>query len=184
MAHGQPRHGDWQYRPPRRGREPVARPEQCPGCVRHGLVPARAVGLPPCRRRRDPRSVRGGLGPAGRRGARPAHPQHARLGDRRHVHGPVHPGRGHRPVRPQHAACHGRPGRDGMRGDPGPVPERDRELRPCLLPRRVVPGEGRHLHQRRAADQPGADGDAAHGRQARVAGGGRALDRHGLSHAL
>jgi formate dehydrogenase major subunit len=39
------------------------------------------------------------------------------------------------------------------------VPERNRELRPCVLPRLVVLGKGRHLHQRRAPDQHGAQGD-------------------------
>ena len=78
-GHGQPRHGHRQHRSARRGREPAARPEQCPGCLRHGLVPARALGLSPRRRRSDPRTVRGRLGPAGRGRARPAHPQHARL---------------------------------------------------------------------------------------------------------
>ena len=48
----------------RRRREPAARPEQRPGRLRHGLVPARAVRLPPHLRRRDPRDVRGGLGRA------------------------------------------------------------------------------------------------------------------------
>ena len=48
----QPRHGDRQSRPAGRRREPAARPEQRPGLVRHGLVPARAVRLPPHLRRR------------------------------------------------------------------------------------------------------------------------------------
>ena len=41
----QPRDGDRQYRPARRRRESAARPEQRAGRLRHGLVPARAVGL-------------------------------------------------------------------------------------------------------------------------------------------
>ncbi len=36
----EPRHGDRQLRPRRRRREPAARPEQRPGVLRHGLVPA------------------------------------------------------------------------------------------------------------------------------------------------
>ena len=61
MAHRQPRHGDRQYRPPRRRREPAARPEQRAGLLRHGLVPARTVRLPPylgrLRRGRCSRSI-------------------------------------------------------------------------------------------------------------------------------
>ena len=41
----QPGDGDRQYRPPRRRREPAARPEQRAGLLRHGLVPARTAGL-------------------------------------------------------------------------------------------------------------------------------------------
>ncbi len=53
-----------------------------------------------------------------------------------------------------------------------------------FLPGRVVPGEGRHLHQRRTPDQPGPRGDEAEERPARV--GHRLPDRHGdgLPHAL
>ena len=60
----QPRHGDRQHRPARRRREPAARPEQCAGRLRHGLVPARAVRLPPHLRRcqRASRSRRSGAG--------------------------------------------------------------------------------------------------------------------------
>ena len=42
---------------------------------------------------------------------------------------------------------------DGMRGRPGPVPERDRELRPRVLAGLVVPGKGRNVHQCRAPHQ-------------------------------
>ena len=38
------------------------------------------------------------------------------------------------------------------------------KLRPCLPARLLLPGEGRHLHQRRAPHQPRAQGDAADGR--------------------
>ena len=57
-VHGdrQPRDGDRQYRPAGRRREPAARPEQRAGRVRHGLVPARALRLPPHLRRRDARA--------------------------------------------------------------------------------------------------------------------------------
>ena len=77
------------------------------------------------------------------------------------LQGPLRPGRGHRPVRPQHPARHGRAASDGVRRRPGPVPQRDGQLRPCLPARHLVPREGRHLHQRRAPHQPRAPGDAA-----------------------
>ena len=44
-GHRQSRHGDRQSRSSRRRREPAARPEQCAGLLRHGLVPARIAGL-------------------------------------------------------------------------------------------------------------------------------------------
>ena len=44
------------------------------------------------------------LGRASRRRARPAHPQHVRRRGRRHLQGPLRPGRGHRAVRPEHAS--------------------------------------------------------------------------------
>ena len=53
-----------------------------------------------------------------------------------------------------------------------------------FLPGHVVPGEGRHVHQRRAADQPGAPGDAAADGQAGVGGRLRAGHRDGLPDAL
>ena len=59
-------------------------------------------------------------------------------------------------------------GGDGMRRRPGPVPQRDRQLRPRLPAGLVLPGEGRHLHQRRAPHQPRAQGDAADGRHGRL----------------
>ena len=46
-----------------------------------------------------------------------------------------------------------------------------------FLPGHVVPREGRHVHQRRAPDQPRAPGDGAEDRQARVAD--RLRDRAG-----
>ena len=106
-------------------------------------------------------------------GAGPAHPQHDGRGGRRRLQGALRPGRGHRPVRPRHAAHHRRPEGDGMRDRAGSVPQRDRALRACVLPRRVVPGEGRHLHQRRAAHQPRAQGDRAARRQGRLGGDDR-----------
>ena len=55
-GHGEPRHGDRQHRPRRRRRESAARPEQRAGLLRHGLVPARVLRLPPRLRRRGARS--------------------------------------------------------------------------------------------------------------------------------
>ena len=62
---------------------------------------------------------------------------------------------------PEHAARHRRARGDGMRRRAGPVPQRDRELRARLPAGLVVPREGRHVHQRRAAHQPRAQGDDA-----------------------
>ena len=50
----------------------------------------------------------------------------------------------------------------------GPVRQRDGQVRPRAAARHVLPREGRHLHQRRTPHQPGAPGDAASHRQARV----------------
>ena len=45
-----------------RRREPAARPEQRPGRLRHGQLPARVVRLPPCLRSRRARDVREAAG--------------------------------------------------------------------------------------------------------------------------
>ena len=153
-GHGEPRDGDRQYRPRRRRRESAARPEQRAGRLRHGLVPARASRLPPRLRRRDAHRVRGALGHEALERAGPAHPEHARRGGRWRLQGHLHPGRGHRAVRSRHAARDRRPRGDGMRRRAGPLPERDGEIRARLPAGLVVPGEGRHLHQRRAPHQP------------------------------
>ena len=84
-GHGQPRHGDRQHRARGRRRQPAAWPEQRPGLVRHGLVPARAVRLPARVGSDRPRAVRRPVGRADPPGAGPAHPEHAELRDRRHV---------------------------------------------------------------------------------------------------
>ena len=44
------------------GVNPLARSEQCPGFLRHGVVPPRIHRISPCFRRRHPRVVRGGVG--------------------------------------------------------------------------------------------------------------------------
>ncbi len=71
----------------RRRREPAARPEQRPGRVRHGQLPARAVRLSPRLRRAGARHVRETVGRADRSRAGPAHPQHARRRRRWRVQG-------------------------------------------------------------------------------------------------
>ena len=62
---------------------------------------------------------------------------------------------------PNTHARRGRPRGDGMRGGAGPVPERDRQLRARVPAGLHLPGEGRHLHQRRAAHPARAPGDDA-----------------------
>ena len=114
----------------------------------------------------------------------PADPQHVRLRAGRHVPRPLRPGRGHRPVRPQHPARRGRAAGDGPRRRPGPVPQRDRAVRPRLPARHVVPGEGRHLHQRRAPDQPGPPGLLLEGRHGRVGDHLRDRPGDGLRHVV
>ena len=143
-----------------RRRQPAARAEQRAGLVRHGLVPARAARLPARLRPRACAAIYEELwGTTDRARAGPAHPQHVRRRDRRHLPRHVRPGRGHRPVRPQP-----RPRQGGARGAgparrAGPVPQRDGGVRARVPAGHVVPGEGRHVHQRRAPDQPGAPGD-------------------------
>ena len=183
-GHRQSRHGHRQYRPARRRREPAARAEQCAGLLRHGLVPARGVRLPPHLGGRHPRHVRDAVGPAARRRARLAHPQHDRRRARRLVQGHLHPGRGHSPVRPQHAAYVGRSRRHGMRRGAGPVPGRDRELRPCVPAGLDVPREERHLHQCRAPHPDGAQGHGAAERLRGLADHRAAFRRARLSDAL
>ncbi len=62
---------------------------------------------------------------------------------------------------PNTAARDAGAGQHGPGRRAGPVPERDLEVRARVPARDVVPGEGRHVHQRRAPDQPGAPGDDA-----------------------
>ena len=180
----QPRDGDRQYRPPRRRREPAARPEQRAGLLRHGLVPARTAGLSPHLRRCGARPVRGDVERQAQPGAGPAHSQHVRRRDRRHLHGPLRAGRGHPAVRSQHQACGGGAVGDGMRHRPRPLPQRDRELRPRLPARLDLPGEGRHLHQCRAPHPARAQGDEPAQRHGRLGGHHRPCQGDGLRHAL
>ena len=84
-GHRQPRDADRQHRPRGRRREPAPGPEQRAGLVRHGLVPARAAGLPPPQERRRARRLRGDVGGRARRRAGAPHQQHARRRRRRHL---------------------------------------------------------------------------------------------------
>ena len=161
----------------RRRREPAARPEQRAGRLRHGLLPARVLRLPPRLRRRDARDCSRalwGVALDGEPGLRIPNMLDAAVDGT--LQGPLRPGRGHRcsPI-PNTQHVDGGAGGDGMRRRAGPVPERDRELRPCLPAGLVLPGEGRHLHQRRAPHQPRAQGDGAEGRHGRLGGDACAL---------
>ena len=93
--------------------------------------------------------------------AGPAHSQHVRGGARWRIQGAVHRGRGHRAVRSQYPARHRGADLDGMHHRAGSVPERDGEVRARVPARLVVPGEGRHFHQCRAAHFARAQGDEA-----------------------
>ena len=167
------------------GRQPAARAEQRAGLLRHGLVPARAARLPARRRRRRCATSTTSCG-ASPFSTSPgcASPTCSTRRIDGLVPGAVRAGRGHRPVRPEHPPRPRGAGGAGAAGRAGPVRQRDGEVRARAAARHVVPGEGRHLHQRRAADQPGAPGDGAEDRQAGV--GDRLRDRpgHGLPDAL
>ena len=146
------------------GVNPVARPEQRAGRVRHGFVPARIFRLPP----RVGQTRRGSCSKAP--GACTLDPEPGLripnmfdAAHRPHLHGPVRAGRRHRAIRSQHASRDGRARSDGMRGGARPVPERDRGLRACVPAGRVVPGEGRHVHQCGTPHRPRAQGDPADG---------------------
>ena len=77
------------------------------------------------------------------------------------------------------AALHG----DGMHRGPGSLPQRDGQVRPRLPARQLVPGEERHVHQRRAADLAGPEGDGAARRQGGLGDHLRAEQRARLSDA-
>ena len=184
-GHGEPGDGVRQYRPRRRRREPAARPEQRAGLLRHGVVPARAAAaIGTCRTTRCVHVFENLWGTAllPEPGLRIPNMFDAAIeGTFRGLF--VH-GEDIAQSDPNVQHVTGRTERDGTGGGPGPVPQRDREVRPRVPARRVVPGEGRHLHQRRTPDQPGPCGDEAEERSARV--GHRLPDRHGdgLPHAL
>ena len=184
-GHGEPRHGHRQHRPRRRRRQPAARPEQRAGLVRHGLVPARVPRLPP--RLATTRCATifeelWGVDAPGR--ARPAHPEHVRRGARRHLQGrSTCRARTSRSPTPTPSTSSAALRCDGMRRRAGPVPQRDRQVRARVPARLVVPREGRHVHQRRAAHQPRAQGHAAAQRQARV-GNRRASSPQALGYPM
>ena len=101
------------------------------------------------------------LGRQAQQGAGLADSEHVRCRDRGHVHGPLRAGRRHPAVRPQHQSCRGGAVGHAMRRGPRPLPERDRELRPCLPAGIDLPREGRHLHQCRTPHPARAQGDDA-----------------------
>ena len=102
------------------------------------------------------------LGRHARPRAGPAHPQHAR---RRRSTGVFRrsTSRARTSSSPTPNTKHVSAGLDGdgLRHRPGPVPQRDRQLRPRVPARLDLPREGRHLHQRRAPHPAGAQGDGA-----------------------
>ena len=125
--------------------------------------------------------VRGDVERQAQSRAGPAHSQHVRRRDRRHLHGPLRAGRGHPAVRSQHQACGGGAVVDGMRHRARPLPQRDRQLRPRLPAGLDLPGEGRHLHQCRTAHPARPQGDDAAQRLRRLGSHHRASPRRWAS---
>ncbi len=164
------------------GVNPLRGQNNVQGACDMGSFPARAAGVSPHLGRRDAGHLRQAVGHETGPRTRPAHPQHARRRRRRHVPGHLHPGRGHPAIGPRHPSRERGSGGDGLRHRAGPVPERDRELRPHLPARLHLPRKGRHLHQRRTADQPRPQGHAAPQRPRRLAGddAARQCDGRGL----
>ena len=150
--HLQPRAHDRQHRSPGRRAAAAARAEQRPGLVRHGRASRHVHDVPLGRRRRRRALLRGGVGrPAvARQGLHD--PADVRRGGRRRPQGDVHLRRGRRADRSGHA-----PRRQGARVArvprlPGHLRDRDDEVRRRDPARVRLPGEGGHVHQRRAAD--------------------------------
>ena len=133
------------------GVNPLRGQNNVQGSCDMGSFPHELVGYRHISDDGDAAALRGDLELHPRPRAGPAHPEHARRRGRGHLPRALHPGRGHPAVRPRHPARRRRPRGDGLRRRPGPLPERDRELRPRLPARLDLPREGRHLHQRRAA---------------------------------
>ena len=151
------------------GVNPLRGQNNVQGSCDMGSFPHEFPGLPACLGRLGARAVRARLGRELAERAGLAHPEHVRGRARRRFQGPVHRGRGHRAVRSQYPARHRRSDLDGVHHRAGPVPERVGEIRARLPARLLVPGEGRHLHQCRAAHLARAQGDAAQGRLCRLA---------------
>ncbi len=157
-GHGQPRHGHRQHRPRGRGREPAARAEQVQGASRHGLVPTNCRATATCRTTRRARCSRplwaGRCRRAGPCASRTCSTKRSPAGSRAST-----ARERTSPSRIPHAAC-----RRGLKAwnasSCRTVPERDREIRPCL-PAGSSSREGRHLYQRGAAHQPRPQGDVA-----------------------
>ncbi len=119
------------------GVNPLRGQNNVQGSCDMGSFPHELPGLPArVRRRACARCSRPLWGRTIARRAGPAHPEHVRRRHRRHLPGPLRPGRGHRPVRPEHPARQGGAARDGPARRPGPVPQRDREVR-ARLPARA-----------------------------------------------
>ena len=164
-------------RPPRLrvdGAQRASRPEQRPGPQRLGGEPVLPAGLPVRRRPGDPAQVLRRVGRRGAGAARlPARPD--RLGPaRRPDQGALPHRREPCADRAERAPRRGRAGRPRVPDVAGHLPQRlDPEVRARRASRVELRGEGRDVHEHRAADQPRADGGAAPGR-----GEGRPRDRH------
>ena len=146
------------------GVEPAARAEQRAGLLRHGLVPARAARLPARLRRRRPRGLRGAVGArrsrrsrgCGSRTCSTPRSTAPSAGCSSRARTSPSPTRTPRHVHAALAALDLVVVQDLFLNETA-------QLRARVPARHVVPGEGRHLHQRRAPDQPGPPGDALHG---------------------
>ena len=148
--------------------ERAPRPEQRPGPERLRREPALLPRLPALGRPRGAGEVRGRLGrrPAGARRL-PARPDDVGA-PRRPDQGALPDRREPRPDGAEREARRGRAGEARVHGRAGPVPERDVDaLRGRRAPRVELRGEGRHVHEHRAPDQPGARGRALPGQRAR-----------------
>ena len=121
--------------------------------------------------------LRGDVERQAQQGAGPADSQHVRRRDRGQLHGPLRAGRRHPAVRPQHQTRGRGAVGDGMRHRPRSLPQRDRELRPCVPAGIDLPGKGRHLHQCRTPHPARAQGDDAAQRAGRLGGHASASPR-------
>ena len=81
------------------GVNPLRGQNNVQGACDMGSFPHELSGYRHISERCDPPHVRGAVGRAARQRARPAHPEHAGCRRRRHLQGPLRPGRGHPAVR-------------------------------------------------------------------------------------